>query len=228
MKMWKKLMVFAVALLLISAIMAAQFVSVSVDEVRLDVDTQHADLQLIAGDECVVEDGENMLKYVEEEGFQLELGTWGEQNEFMASAAFGIVNAGAVAYEITNVYVEDEHEGGFDDAVDMYFHWDTHERLDGQELDEISLTHGDNGVDPAVTLGAGEGYDGDTSLNITGDNQDPATWDAEENVWVADSGQEFDEGENAVWIYVHVDPDVEETWDDGDLSLRFDVEEVEG
>jgi len=105
MKLWKNLMVVAVALLLISAIMAAQYIAVETDAV-LSVDTQHAGLQIAASDPSLsAEDHQWLLEYSEENSFQLDLGTWGEQNKFVSSQAFLIANAGEAPFKISGVTV---------------------------------------------------------------------------------------------------------------------------
>ena len=235
MKMWKKLMVFAVSILLISAILAAQYVSVQTGAV-LSINTQHADLQLFAGDPSVA--GESLgglnhnytLEYVAGDGFRLNLGTWGEQNEFISTAAFGVANAGGANIRIVGVRIEGDHAGALADSISMYAHGNEH----GVELagTHVDLLDGAWGYIQLNATAPGGAYDGG---NLLIDGAANAEWvtsdeDGDHSLWYLDPAEtltfvgadEDEECGNAFWVRIEVDPST--AADIEDATIYFDVE----
>ena len=239
MKMWKKLMVFAVSILLISAILAAQYVSVTTS-VILSVDTQEAGLQIGAGDPSV--DGSNEQQYLlEYDGtdFTVNLGTWGQQNEFTSTAAFFIANAMPGAIRIVGVEVSGGQSAQVPGNVNITLHGSEH----GATLDPA-----DNGTTWIAAefvsttefielIGEEDAYEDEDQMKVTG--ADPAyatlveyeTGNAATAHWVLPPGETFTfepgaAGTNsAVWVRISVEPNADIEADD--LVLRFLTEDVD-
>ncbi len=249
MKIWKKLMVFATALLLISAILAAQFVSVQTSG-TLGIDIQYAGLQIAASDPAIA--GNSTHNYtLERDGsaFTLNLGTWGSQNTFRSSHAFLIVNAGASTIKITNctvtgdiaqdirVYLHDGYQGMTPSANETsVLYWDR---------DYVNVGSGD----VVYLISVATPYPTDY-LNVTEDTgrAGSAEWKTSttggDSLWVYNSTtwgnaalegtptgnlDGFSKGSagttNAVWVYIEVDPQSSDgSWVTG--TLQFFVEDA--
>ncbi len=249
MKLWKKLMVFGVALLLISAIMAAQYISVSTDA-TLTVDTQTADLQIAASDPSLSEEGQQYLLEYDGTGFELDLGTWGEQNQFTSSQAFLLVNAGESEIEFTGVEIGGARDASTDigGSIDIYLSWE--EDRDGT-TNSVHIWDSDSGeTETAYYLNYIEGgiYDtgeGEMTIWHTGDASEAGNLGTAEYLdygdgsdhWVYDDttttgemgeSDPFDAGDtagpntNAVWVHIDVNPDAEFT--DVTETIVFDVQ----
>jgi len=229
MKMWKKLMVPVLVIVLTSALMGAQYMSIET-EATLEIDTEEAALQIAAGDSAVDPDSESdyLLEY--EDGFNVNLGTWGEQNEFKSTAAFMLVNAGGSDIAITGLEIEEN----IGNHIDMWFHGSEHTRdtpdedyrawnsnNDGWESEDVELSAIDEpygGDDDALQVQTAEDTYEEASSESLGD----------EDHWVFDNDLEietFDASSNGAWVYIEVDPDV---YEDEDITgtLTFEVEEV--
>jgi len=117
MKTWQKLTVVGVALILVSTIYAAQYIGIQT-EAELTVDTTSASAQIAAHDPSVADNDADYLLEYDGTNFNLNLGTWGDQNTFKSSNASLLVNAGGNDLVVTGVNV-----GGIPtDALDIYLH----------------------------------------------------------------------------------------------------------
>lgn len=244
MKKWKWLMVTGVAVILVSGMLAAQFVNVTVDETHLEVDTQEAGLQIGASDGAVADEAEIMeedvipnylLEYEEgengDEGFAVNLGTWGAQNEFISTAAFFVANTNPEDTYISNVELDGAIEGK--DYIDIYLHGDQH----GRDLDGDYSIHAEEvDDDNYVHLAAGEGYD-DTTLPFTDGSEATLEyygegeytgegynkhWHVEQKDWDVGIGDTGDS--NAVWVRIEVDAPSEEI---SDSAIVFETEDAD-
>jgi len=250
MKLWKNLMVVAVALLLVSAILAAQYVSVQVDSTVVGIDTHEAGLQIGASDPSVNstglgdEDHNYILEYHSDvegsEMFQINLGTWGAQNEFTTTAAFFIANANPEDVYITGATIEGAEDLG-DYGLSMYLHNNSHEQdLTGEYVDITELAT-DNyvhlvGVEDAYTdadtVGSGE-----LQIQID-DDEGPVTTNADlvesydddtDGIWHLDETTDIDgfvvdgtSDASACWVRVEVSP--ETGLEQGDLTITFQTQ----
>lgn len=160
MKRWQQIMVVVVAIILVSTIYATQYMAVSTDA-SLSVDTQTSGLQIAASDPSVdANDHEHLLEY-DNDGFNANLATWGEQNTFKSSQAFLIANAGDNPIMITgasvtgdaglvenmNIYLQDGAEGrtlGDGQSVQV---WDGTDDPSSDDVYLNSVVSGDSGID---------------------------------------------------------------------------------
>ena len=238
MKMWKKLMVFAVSILLISAILAAQYVSVQVDSIVIDIDTQFAGLQIGAGDSSISSSGlgdldhDYTLEYVEGTGFQLNFGIWGEHNAFTSTAAFFIANAvpedvyitGFEAFNSTGDPVSLITYG-----ITMYLHNDEHAAELGSDYINVNDM---STVNYVHLVGVTDAYGDAGNLTITGAVTN-ATWQESsaggDSLWWLDSAEELAAGlgeagtGSAVWVRISISPATPMT-DFGELVIRFNTQ----
>ncbi|MFO8109539.1 MAG: hypothetical protein R6U17_03315 [Thermoplasmata archaeon] len=240
MKMWKKLMAFATALLLISAIMAAQYVSVSTDA-TLSVDTQYAGLQIAAHDPATAPGtAHNYTLERTASGFQVNLGTWGEQNTFISTRAFMIVNAGANNIQIVNVSVSSTGDD-IGPYLNIYL-VDGDQNTSSDGGDRLSVWNGadvDFSGSPYYLGYVADPYQGEY-LNITLDTDEygNATWeessDGGERLWYTNPGNDGIvawggadvPNSNAVWVYIEVDLSGATDGTTYDGTLQFDVREA--
>ena len=243
MKMWKKLMVFAVSILLISAILAAQYVSVSTNA-YLQIDTQHAELQLFAGDPSIAGTSigginhDYLLEYDGTAGFMVNLGTWGAQNQFISTAAFGVANAGGATIRITNIRIVDadgDNHTEFLAATTIIIHGDYHALEDnGETFVDVSAWEGGDYIELLANDTAGAYYD--SVLNITNEEDDiTASWVESgsdgDDLWYLDPeadipfpGKNEPGTSNAFWVRIEVDPSgVVDGTEMDDVYIFFDV-----
>jgi len=251
MKMWKKLMVPVLVIVLTSALMGAQYIAVETDA-TLQIDTEEADLQIVASDPSLSDDGQEYLLEYDGEGFELDLGTWGEQNTFTSSQAFLLVNAGNAEIQITDLEIDDTDVGN---NVDIYLSWEEDE--DGSTNGQIAWenTAGDQ-------LGDTSGYhlnylddtylgDGDMEIWHTDEDSESTgiaelkdyevNGDGTHEHWVYDdttiegdlghmdafdSGFEETPNANAVWVHIEVVTETDLD-DPATGTLTFNVDYVE-
>ena len=249
MKTWQKLTVVGVALILVSTIYAAQYMSVSTDA-SLEIDTETADLQIAASDPSLSEEGQQYLLEYDGTGFELDLGTWGEQNQFTSSQAFLLVNAGESEIEFTGVEIggDRDAETSIGGSIDIYLSWE--EDRDGT-TNSVHIWSSDSGeTEDAYYLNyyPDDIYDteaGEMTIWHSGEPTEEANLGTAEYLdyseghshWVyddttttgeMDESDPFDAGDteepntNAVWVHIDVNPDAEFT--DVTETIVFDVQ----
>ena len=242
MKMWKKLMVPVLVIVLTSALMGAQYVSVQTDA-TVSVETDFAAAQIMGADGAVDGDSDfdTMLER-DEDGFQVNFGTWGEQNTFESTATFGIVNAGGDAIRITGANVDGDGNGDISDHITIWLHGAEHERdLTEDNAEEYWPESPEEDVvltsieDPynANEMTIQYDVDGDTPQTETATLEGYDINDDTYNVWEYDTDQTMDfdfstetEGNaNAVWVRVEVDLQQMEDDTDYDGTITFDIED---
>ena len=248
MKMWKKLMVPVLVIVLTSALMGAQYIAVETDA-TLTVDTETADLQIAASDPSLSEDGQQYLLEYDGEGFELDLGTWGEQNAFISSQAFLLVNAGESEIEITGVEIggtTDVESGSVGANVDIYLSWQEDQDSETGAVQVWDNEGGDQESSYHLNYYPEDIYgEGEMTIWHSGDHDNEAdtgtaeylSYDDGENIehWVYNDddatdyfGDDFADGSgetpnaNAVWVHIEVVPD--EDIEDVQETIRFNVE----
>jgi len=119
-------------------------VSVQTDA-QLGIDTQEAELQIAAHDPNVATDHEYLLER-DTEGFAMEFGDWGEQNEFHSTKTMLIANAGTQPFVITGMRIEDDSENNIGDLITVRLH-DGAEDEEERDTDQWtnSVTYWENG-----------------------------------------------------------------------------------
>jgi len=221
-------MVFGVALLLISAIMAAQYISVTTDA-TLTVETQDAAAQIAAHDPSV--DGNSAHNYLLEydgTGFTVNLGTWGEQNTFKSSMAFLLVNAGDSDVQVTgaqvtglnqeiNVWLQDgqmtrDNTTGTSQQIWAKSNADTAQILDPEN--EVLLVSTDTPYTGGyLRIQEDTNVIGTANWTDSGDGNN--LWRYTEIDWTHEPHDGNPDGilngfgttSNAAWVYIEVDPD---------------------
>ncbi len=247
MKVWKKILVCAVAIMMITVIQTSIYVSVSTNAI-VSIDTQHSYLQLFAGDVSVSgesiggHDHEYLLEYTMEDGFRLNLGTWGGHNEFVSSAAFGVANAGGSDLLINGVRVEGDHADEFIDSVKVWFHGAEHDSVLNTEnsipVIDSSIVYSDHLRLTSVDQGAYQ--DGFLLIDGAESNANwmPSYEGGDDYLWHLPNDEEisFDRSNagvnndaSAVWLRFETDPTaVPDGTEITDFTIHFDVEYIPG
>lgn len=249
MKIWKKLMVIGVAIVLVSAIFATQYMSIQ-SNATLTIDTQSADLQIAAKDPAIGNQSAHALLTDTGSGYEMDLGTWGTQNNITSTEAMLLVNAGASEIKITGCTLDSD----IADDINVYLHDgamtpDTFESGTYKKAWSAASQSSTLTSDNAVHLAANdtEAYDGNGNLTIMedkGNSYGNAEWGSSGSqggqqwyynytdpqggtsingdfVWA--STDMADPSTNAVWVYICLNgATLDETAGTGTLS--FDVE----
>ncbi len=252
MKIWKKLMVVGVAVVLVSTAVATQYINVNSDA-TLEVETKTSNLQLCAHDPSVTGTHNYTLANTSSNGYSIDLGTWGEHNEFTSTGAFLIVNAGSQPLNITDVRITGDTSSFFT-AANVYLHGGEHARAlsdggDGSNdgVEYVQVSEGTDETDIYLEDYGGDAYSSGsvdqlsiknetgtpTDFDASWEKSDPSTsryiWYLSENpnLGFAAGDTSFDGGAgnptNAVWVRIDVDPSAVPTTNPPSVTMSFDV-----
>ena len=231
MKIWKKVLVLAVAFLTVGAIVATQQIQVKT-EANLGIETREATFQIAASDPAIAPSSGSESYLLENYSgaagksteYMLSLGDWGAHNNFTSAGAFIIANTENKTISIDDCWVVNDTWGYVNDyPVDVYLHSDASNLIpaDSTADEVVDVQYYDAGNGP-VTPGSGvhlanttEGYasgTGNLNLKYTTNNFNEASWTDQGDgryIWQYDgtqaaTGLTTDPTSTANYCYVYI------------------------